>query len=118
MEMRRKERGEEGKRRTKERKGKRKEEDHEAMGRAPAAFYMSKTLSKSFGSKRKGRKIPGGNRENKLAFLDPAKAPPKSKVLTTQPLSRQRHAFIRMLVGCLPNGETVVTTWSTHDDVP
>ena len=79
---------------------------------------MSKTLSKSFGSKRKGRKIPGGNRENKLAFLDPAKVPPKSKVLPTQSLSRQRHAFIRMLVGCVPNGETVVTTWSTHDDVP
>ena len=89
------------------------------MGRAPAAFYMSKTLSKSFGSKRKkGEKIPGENRENKLAFLDPAKAPPKSKVLPTQSLSRQRHAFIRMLVGCVPNGETVVTTWSTHDDVP
>ena len=70
------------------------------------------------GRSEKGDKSRGENRENKLAFLDPAKAPPKSKVLPTQSLSRQRHAFIRMLVGCVPHGETVVTTWSTHNDVP
>ena len=87
-------------------------------GRKKKRKKKRKGIRNSLKIVREGRKIPGGNRENKLAFLDPAKAPPKSKGLPTQSLSRQRHAFIRMLVGCVPNGETVVTTWSTHDDVP
>ena len=88
------------------------------MGRAPAAFSMPKTLSKSFGWGEKGRKIPGENRENKVVIFDLAKAPPKSQMLPVQSLSRRRRASIRMSAGRVPNGETVVTAWIAHGDVP
>ena len=61
---------------------------------------------------------PGGNRENKVAFLDPAKAPPKSQILPVQSLSRRRRACTHMLADRVPNVGTAVTVWSAHGDVP
>ena len=70
------------------------------------------------GRVKKGRKIPGENRENKVAIFDLAKAPPKSQILPVQSLSRRRRACTDMSAGRVPNGGTAVTAWSAHGDIP
>ena len=96
--------------------------DYEVMGRAPAPRPSTgkcpKLSQNRSGRREKGRKIPGKNRENKVAIFDLAKAPPKSQILPVQSLFRRRRACTDMLAGRLPNGGTAVTAWSAHGDIP
>ena len=70
------------------------------------------------GGVKKGEKSRGEIAKIKSPLFDSAKAPPKTQMLAVQSLSRRRRASIRMSAGRVPNGETAVTAWSAHGDVP